>query len=162
MGATTAGLRVQTAGGIGTGLSDLDPSLEDLRGGGDIDLFSLVDSTETTQRSAETDGVLLELSTLAPASEYPRVEPVPAPSESAASLPGIQGHQDDSASSDLLSSQWQMDSGLWDETATKLDLARAYLEMGDKESAKGILEEVGNEGNEDQRTEALELLRRLA
>jgi pilus assembly protein FimV len=68
---------------------------------------------------------------------------------------------DEEGSSDLLSSQWQMDSGLWDETATKLDLARAYVEMGDQDSARGILEEVANEGNEEQRSEAAQMLRAL-
>lgn len=76
-------------------------------------------------------------------------------------MEGFLGTDDDGASSDLLTSQWQMDSGLWDEIATKLDLARAYLEMEDGESAKGILEEVVTEGNDEQRGEAEELLRRL-
>jgi pilus assembly protein FimV len=76
-------------------------------------------------------------------------------------MTGLFGDQEENASSDLLTSQWQMDSGLWDETATKLDLARAYIEMGDKESAKGILEEVAGEGTDEQRAEASELLRRV-
>jgi FimV C-terminal domain len=41
---------------------------------------------------------------------------------------------------------------------TKLDLARAFLEMGDAEGAKGILEEIRQEGNETQREEAEKLL----
>jgi pilus assembly protein FimV len=67
----------------------------------------------------------------------------------------------DSASSDVLSSQWQMDSGLWDEVATKIDLARAYMEMEDPEAARGILEEVAAEGNDQQKAEAREMLSRL-
>ena len=63
--------------------------------------------------------------------------------------------------SDLLSSQWQIDSGIWDETATKLDLARAYVEMDDKEAAREILEEVIAEGREEQRNEARAMLERL-
>ncbi len=47
-----------------------------------------------------------------------------------------------------------------DEAATKLDLARAYIDMGDSEGAKDILSEVLQEGNEDQRREAQELLAR--
>jgi pilus assembly protein FimV len=45
-----------------------------------------------------------------------------------------------------------------DEMASKLDLAKAYVELGDKESAKGILEEVIADGSEDQRKQARELL----
>ena len=49
-----------------------------------------------------------------------------------------------------------------DETTTKLDLARAYVDMGDGEGAKDILEEVLNEGNETQQQEARELMKKLS
>ncbi|WP_349571982.1 FimV/HubP family polar landmark protein [Azotobacter salinestris] len=49
-----------------------------------------------------------------------------------------------------------------DEIATKLDLARAYIDMGDTEGARDILEEVLSEGNEAQRQEAREMSARLA
>jgi len=42
--------------------------------------------------------------------------------------------------------------------STKLDLARAYMDMGDVEGARSTLEEVINEGNDDQRREAEEML----
>jgi pilus assembly protein FimV len=45
-----------------------------------------------------------------------------------------------------------------DEVATKLDLARAYIDMGDSDGAKGILDEVIAEGNDAQKAEAEELL----
>ncbi len=48
-----------------------------------------------------------------------------------------------------------------DEVSTKLDLARAYVEMGDPEGARSILSEVLDEGNEDQRKEAQSLLDQL-
>lgn len=48
-----------------------------------------------------------------------------------------------------------------DEAATKLDLARAYIDMGDSEGAKDILSEVLGEGNDEQRKEAAELLDRI-
>jgi len=49
-----------------------------------------------------------------------------------------------------------------DEVATKLDLARAYLEMGDKEGAREILNEVLAEGNDRQKGDARSLLDTLA
>ena len=49
-----------------------------------------------------------------------------------------------------------------DEAATKLDLARAYIEMGDSDGARDILEEVALEGNEDQKVEAQDLLKNLS
>ena len=42
--------------------------------------------------------------------------------------------------------------------STKLDLARAYLDMGDIEGARSTLEEVMVEGNDNQRREAETLL----
>ena len=44
------------------------------------------------------------------------------------------------------------------QVSTKLDLARAYLDMGDIEGARNTLEEVMMEGNDDQKKEAEELL----
>jgi pilus assembly protein FimV len=48
-----------------------------------------------------------------------------------------------------------------DEVSTKLDLARAYLDMGDHEGTRGILEEVIAEGNDEQKKEAAELMEKL-
>lgn len=48
-----------------------------------------------------------------------------------------------------------------DEAATKLDLARAYIDMGDSDGARDILAEVAHEGNEQQRQEAVDLLSRI-
>ncbi len=45
-----------------------------------------------------------------------------------------------------------------DASSTKLELARAYLDMGDVEGARGMLEEVVSEGNPGQRAEAKRLL----
>ncbi|WP_462379076.1 FimV/HubP family polar landmark protein [Pseudomonas sp. Marseille-QA0892] len=48
-----------------------------------------------------------------------------------------------------------------DEATTKLDLARAYIEMGDNEGAQDILDEVLAEGNDAQQQEAQDLLKKL-
>ncbi|MEE8109196.1 MAG: FimV/HubP family polar landmark protein, partial [Gammaproteobacteria bacterium] len=44
------------------------------------------------------------------------------------------------------------------EVGTKLDLARAYVDMGDPDGARSILEDVLEEGNEQQKAEAQTLL----
>ncbi|MGD2055300.1 MAG: FimV/HubP family polar landmark protein [Gammaproteobacteria bacterium] len=49
-----------------------------------------------------------------------------------------------------------------DEVGTKLDLARAYLDMGDPEGARSILEEVLEEGDDNQKREAEDLFAQLA
>jgi pilus assembly protein FimV len=42
--------------------------------------------------------------------------------------------------------------------ATKLELAKAYIEIGDAEGAKEILQEVSREGSAAQRDEAKKIL----
>lgn len=49
-----------------------------------------------------------------------------------------------------------------DEVATKLDLAQAYIDMGDNDGARDILNEVMSEGDAGQKSEAKEMLSRLA
>ncbi|MFW9267976.1 FimV/HubP family polar landmark protein [Pseudomonas sp. NR3] len=49
-----------------------------------------------------------------------------------------------------------------DEVATKLDLAQAYIDMGDNDGARDILGEVLSEGDATQKSEAKEMLSRLA
>jgi pilus assembly protein FimV len=50
----------------------------------------------------------------------------------------------------------------WDETATKLDLAKAYIDMGDAEGARSILDEVMAEGNDSQKQQARSLAAQIA
>ncbi|HVN34900.1 MAG TPA: FimV/HubP family polar landmark protein [Casimicrobiaceae bacterium] len=51
--------------------------------------------------------------------------------------------------------------GQWHDAATKLDLAKAYQEMGDVEGAREILQEVLHEGDDNQKAEAQALLAKL-
>ena len=67
---------------------------------------------------------------------------------------------DDTADS-LLSESDDLIDGLSDEDEvdTKLDLARAYADMGDKEGAENILQEVISEGTDTQKQAAEELIK---
>ncbi len=49
-----------------------------------------------------------------------------------------------------------------DEVATKLELAKAYEEMGDKEGARELLTEVAKEGNAEQQAKAQGMLAKLS
>ena len=49
----------------------------------------------------------------------------------------------------------------WQEVATKLDLAKAYEEMGDKDGARELLNEVMKDGDAAQRGTAEALLAKL-
>ncbi|HRQ65631.1 MAG TPA: FimV/HubP family polar landmark protein [Xanthomonadaceae bacterium] len=51
-----------------------------------------------------------------------------------------------------------LDGGGDDAVATKLDLAREYLDLGDPEGARGLLEEVLKEGSSAQKAEAQRLM----
>ena len=50
----------------------------------------------------------------------------------------------------------------WQEVATKLDLAKAYEEMGDKDGARELLNEVVKDGDAAQKGQAEQLLAKLA
>jgi pilus assembly protein FimV len=68
-------------------------------------------------------------------------------------IPDFDPENDDDSNLDFLSDN--------DETATKLDLARAYIDMGDSDGAKDILDEIMDEGNDQQKREAEVLLSRI-
>jgi pilus assembly protein FimV len=50
----------------------------------------------------------------------------------------------------------------WQEVATKLDLAKAYEEMGDKDGARELLNEVMKDGDSAQKGQAQQLLSKLS
>ncbi len=54
----------------------------------------------------------------------------------------------------------ELSSGM-DEVGTKLDLAKAYIDMGDSNGARSILDEVIDEGNDSQKQEAQELIHQI-
>jgi pilus assembly protein FimV len=54
------------------------------------------------------------------------------------------------------------DEATMTEVGTKLDLARAYVDMGDPDGARSILSEVLDEGSEPQQQEARQILEELA
>ena len=66
------------------------------------------------------------------------------------------------ATAETNSSDTDDDIQLGDAVATKLDLARAYLEMGDLDGAKDVLDEVLEEGDDRQQKEANALMQKIA
>ena len=141
-----------------------EASLEDLVSDDDLDLdtdfdtdFSTGDSVGGTDDTLDLDSLMeddsasdadvtLELEGLSAS------EPAPAPQSEAASAAAPAGD-------DLLGDEDDFDFlGETDENATKLDLAKAYIDMGDSEGAKDILNEVISEGNDQQQAEARELM----
>ncbi|MGY2045283.1 FimV/HubP family polar landmark protein [Pseudomonas pergaminensis] len=115
----------------------------------DFDL-SLADEPEAPAKpdafASELDDVNAELDRLSQSLEHPSIEPSFTAQDAALG--------DDEPEFDFLSGT--------DEVATKLDLAQAYIDMGDADGARDILSEVLTEGDETQRGEAKEMLGRLA
>ncbi len=68
---------------------------------------------------------------------------------------------DKSGSTSATSSAAALKDDLWQEVATKLDLAKAYQEMGDVAGAREILDEVIRDGDAQQRDSAQTLMQQL-
>jgi len=64
----------------------------------------------------------------------------------------------DASAGETGTKQKQEDAARFQDAATKMDLAKAYIEMGDKEGASEILQEVLKEGSEEQQADAKKLL----
>jgi len=122
-------------------------------------------TTETTETSSESEPAVdfgdLELE-LDEAQVEPEAEleisdvETPAEPESSLDLDVDSGLSDDAATADVDDAMLGMD-----EVATKLDLAKAYIDMGDPDGARAILDEVLTEGNDDQQSEAKGLIDQL-
>jgi pilus assembly protein FimV len=127
---------------------------DDLELPADFDL-SLADEMETEQASqafaSEIEDVNAELDRLSQSLEQP---PIAKPFEESPRFTA-----DDALLADE-EPEFDFLSGT-DEAATKLDLARAYIEMGDADGARDILDEVVAEGDDGQKTEARDMLSRL-
>lgn len=74
--------------------------------------------------------------------------------------PASQGMDMNLDASDASAIDLEMPGG-GDEVGTKLDLARAYIDMGDPDGARSILDEVMQEGNDGQKQEAQQLMAQI-
>ncbi|WP_290494819.1 FimV/HubP family polar landmark protein [Alcanivorax sp.] len=124
-----------------------DGSLEDLLGDDELNL----DDDQTLSFDAP-EAADADVSDAQPQEETVSIEPTVAPAAPVDETPAP-------SSADVLADEDDFDFlGETDENATKLDLAKAYIDMGDNEGAKDILNEVISEGNDQQQSEARELL----
>jgi len=113
---------------------------------------------------AETDAALAEEALVETADPEPDAEDSAAPSEDLSEVIEFTKSEQraDAAENE---DEGELSEGLLgsnDEVSTKLDLARAYIDMGDPEGARSILEEVIEEGGADQKIEAESLISKLA
>ncbi|MCL2297007.1 MAG: LysM peptidoglycan-binding domain-containing protein [Proteobacteria bacterium] len=141
---------------------DTAPAQEDF--GVDLDLEELsrfknygkaeerVDIT-TTKRQPDIEFNLDELDS------PPQIDEEKEPMLRAPSLADLDFSENDSIAEDLSPS---IIEGQWHDAATKLDLARAYQATGDAEACREILQEVLQEGDEQQKAEANAILQSLS
>ncbi|WP_342248054.1 FimV/HubP family polar landmark protein [Pseudomonas sp. OTU2001] len=128
-----------------------DPLSEfDLPSDFDLSLSLEDDSPAAKSFASELDDVNAELDKLSQSLESPSLEPH-FTSEDALAQPEPEPLDD--LDFDFFSGS--------DEVATKLDLARAYIDMGDNQGARDILDEVVRDGDDSQRQEAEDMLSRL-
>jgi pilus assembly protein FimV len=77
----------------------------------------------------------------------------------------LRGVDDDPTATEVLPSEDytmpEVEAVTMSEIGTKLDLARAYMDMGDPDGARSILEEVLDEGDAGQRADAERLMQSL-
>ena len=83
------------------------------------------------------------------------------PSARADTLSELSETSGEPASADTTSSEGSIYGVETDPTDSKLDLARAYIDMGDDDHARPVLHEVIKQGDYRQQAEAVELLRRI-
>ncbi|WP_194787724.1 FimV/HubP family polar landmark protein [Pseudomonas sp. UFMG81] len=114
----------------------------------DLSLSLDDDSPAAKNFASELDDVNAELDKLSQSLETPSLEPQFTAEDAA---------QEPEPLDDL---DFDFFSGA-DEVATKLDLARAYIDMGDHQGARDILDEVVKDGDDNQRQEANDMLSRL-
>ncbi len=131
---------------------------DEVHDAGDIDIdFGLDDATSASADGAASDEeVAIDLTDEAESLDFDLDDSSTATEEVAEEATPAPAADDDDDDFDLSS----LDDV--DEVSTKLDLARAYLDMGDNEGTRGILEEVIAEGNDEQKQEANELMAKLS
>ena len=134
--------------------SDDDVSLdltEQISSMADFDFSNLDDSSETSEDEADVEDVVNEVDLEAGLDKTGTFAPGDFTDE-------MEAESEDYDSDDIEGLMLPDDV---DEIATKLDLAKAFIDMGDAEGARSSLEEVLSEGSQDQKEEATGLLKSI-
>ena len=143
-----------------------------LRGGasqsGDDQRAVLIEATEADDDSSPDQGLGPDAFTQEAGQSVGKAGPSAAglnsgdkPSARADTLSELSETSGEPASVDTTSSLDSIYGAETDPTDSKLDLARAYIDMGDDDGARPVLHEVIKQGDYSQQAEAVELLRRI-
>ena len=141
----------------GTGESELSRALE-----GRIDLPSLDlgdENFETTSARRTASEVAADLGDFNV--DIPSLETLRGPADVEATAVDLSSIGLDLSPENLSGPGAGADANRWQEMATKLDLASAYEEIGDKEGARELLEEVVRGGDLEQQQKARSMLSKI-
>lgn len=114
-----------------------------------------------TDSQVEFDKALKELSDFVNTNVPPQEEDTRSGAGTGQSMSLAADAEVPSAQTGITTGAGEETTGL-NEIGTKLDLARAYIDMGDADGAKNILQEVLEEGDSQQQQEAKKLMQHLA
>jgi len=141
---------------LALGETELHTELLDIGDVGDIEVGTTNLDEALADLSGDLEGVMADSQILD--------EPLDLEDERFSNLEGgltpdsqISGLEDDLNVSQAV----EEDSVIGDEVETKLELARAFMEIGDADGARGILQEVEEDGTPEQKETASELLGQL-
>lgn len=143
------------------GKSDMETGSDDLDQMSELDLNIDLDTSSTFDLETTPDNVVDTASELdldldiSLDGESQTTEPVGEMTAGAVNVEDTSG-----LDTDIPAEEEDIDD--MDEINTKLDLARAYVDMGDMEGAREILQEVKNEGDDSQKQEAEEILGQIS
>jgi len=152
----------QPSSGIEQGLAAIDSSFADAEADNESFALDELDALDDIQLDLDSDDEIdieAELSSLDDGMDDSSLEVISSADLSDLELEleqtALDGDDDEQRAADIAILEA-------DETATKLDLARAYVDMGDTDGAKDILDEVIQEGSALDKQQAKELLDRIA
>jgi pilus assembly protein FimV len=143
-------------------LPDIDDATE-IASGMHADLTQIAerhDATEVLPRNEDDDGTALMPRDAGATAVLARVDfgeidlDIGAPTDSTDDSPTVR----DTLRSEQMPQLSQLEPVTMSEVGTKLDLARAYMDMGDPDGARNILQEVLAEGSASQKQEARRLI----
>lgn len=155
--------------------SENDGGVDDL----DVDLSGLAEDDDATMLAPAADDSSDQLTALAPGEagsdtvEQPQIDAAELELGDTAEQPAIDsdtaldlelGSDDDAIDDDMATAMHEAslpEDATMTEVGTKLDLARAYIDMGDPDGARSILGEVLDEGADEQQQEARQMLAEL-
>ena len=138
----------------------VNQAADDLGGDLGLDFDPEKDVDETSGETGETDDADVA------AAESPVNDEPSADDELAGDLDelleGLDLEEDDAAEGDGADAEdFEFDDGDGDINSTKLDLAEAYIDMGDVDGARDILNEVVQDGTADQQSKAQDMLNNI-